>query len=149
VIDDRGHTSLPGVFAGTLLTFIPASGDFINEMGISAFPVTLIVTADGTIVQQTGQLDEAKLTHKHPVATAGLERESLEFELQTRRLQRDRQQLLVEDLERRVGELAVKSPVDGVVGRGDLEQFIRARVEPNQPLFEIITDRNVTVAYVE
>ncbi len=39
-----------------------ASGDFINEMGISAFPVTLIVTPDGTIVQQTGQLDEAKLT---------------------------------------------------------------------------------------
>lgn len=39
-----------------------ATGDFINEMGISAFPVTLIVTPDGTIVQQTGQLDEAKLT---------------------------------------------------------------------------------------
>jgi thiol-disulfide isomerase/thioredoxin len=39
-----------------------ATGDFINTMGISAFPVTLIVTADGTIVQQTGQLDEAKLT---------------------------------------------------------------------------------------
>jgi len=39
-----------------------ASGDFINEMGISAFPVTLIVTPDGTIVEQTGQLDQAKLT---------------------------------------------------------------------------------------
>jgi thiol-disulfide isomerase/thioredoxin len=42
--------------------FYDKTGDFINEMGISAFPVTLIVTADGTIVQQTGQLDEAKLT---------------------------------------------------------------------------------------
>ncbi len=39
-----------------------ATGEFINEMGISAFPVTLIVTPDGTIVEQTGQLDEAKLT---------------------------------------------------------------------------------------
>jgi thiol-disulfide isomerase/thioredoxin len=39
-----------------------ASGDFINEMGISAFPVTLIVTPDGTIVEQTGQLDQEKLT---------------------------------------------------------------------------------------
>ena len=37
-------------------------GEFINEVGIAAFPVTLFVTADGTIVQQTGQLDEAKLT---------------------------------------------------------------------------------------
>jgi HlyD family secretion protein len=62
------------------------------------------------------ELDEAKLTHHHAVETAGLEKEGLEFELQTRRLQRDRQQLLVEDLERRVGELAVKSPVDGMVG---------------------------------
>lgn len=38
------------------------SGAFIDEMGVSAFPVTLIVKADGTIVRQTGQLDEAKLT---------------------------------------------------------------------------------------
>ncbi|MFZ4719727.1 MAG: TlpA family protein disulfide reductase [Ilumatobacteraceae bacterium] len=39
-----------------------AAGDFVNTMGISAFPVTLVVTADGNIVQQTGQLNEAKLT---------------------------------------------------------------------------------------
>ncbi|MCE3284675.1 MAG: transporter permease [Steroidobacteraceae bacterium] len=62
------------------------------------------------------ELDEAKLTHHHAIETAGLEKEGLEFELQTRRLQRDRQKLLVADLERRVGELEVKSPVDGVVG---------------------------------
>jgi thiol-disulfide isomerase/thioredoxin len=37
-------------------------GEFISEVGIAAFPVTLFVAADGTIVQQTGQLDEAKLT---------------------------------------------------------------------------------------
>lgn len=62
------------------------------------------------------ELDEAKLTHDHAIETAALEKESLQFELQTRRLQRDRQKLVVADLERRVGELAVKSPVDGVVG---------------------------------
>ena len=37
-------------------------GDFISEVGIAAFPVTLFVAADGSIVQQTGQLDQAKLT---------------------------------------------------------------------------------------
>lgn len=37
-------------------------GEFISEVGIAAFPVTLFVTADGTIVQQSGQLDEAELT---------------------------------------------------------------------------------------
>jgi thiol-disulfide isomerase/thioredoxin len=38
------------------------TGQFIAKVGIAAFPVTLFVKADGTIVQQTGQLDAAKLT---------------------------------------------------------------------------------------
>jgi len=38
------------------------TGKFIAKVGIAAFPVTLFVRADGTIVQQTGQLDAAKLT---------------------------------------------------------------------------------------
>ncbi|MFM2076247.1 MAG: hypothetical protein RJA49_137 [Actinomycetota bacterium] len=38
------------------------NGEFVDKVGIAAFPVTLFVTADGTIVKQTGQLDEAKLT---------------------------------------------------------------------------------------
>lgn len=36
--------------------------DFTNDVGIAAFPVTLFVNADGVIVRQTGQLDEAQLT---------------------------------------------------------------------------------------
>lgn len=39
-----------------------SNGDFVNEVGIAAFPVTLFVDASGTIVRQSGQLDEAKLT---------------------------------------------------------------------------------------
>jgi thiol-disulfide isomerase/thioredoxin len=39
-----------------------ATGDFVNTMEIAAFPITLFVAADGTIVQQTGQLDRTKLT---------------------------------------------------------------------------------------
>jgi thiol-disulfide isomerase/thioredoxin len=42
--------------------FYDSNGDFINDVGIAAFPVTLFVNADGTIVRQTGQLDEATLT---------------------------------------------------------------------------------------
>jgi thiol-disulfide isomerase/thioredoxin len=38
-----------------------ANGAFINDVGIAAFPVTLFVNADGTIVRQTGLLDEAKI----------------------------------------------------------------------------------------
>lgn len=36
--------------------------DFVNEVGITSFPVTLFVDANGRIVRQTGQLDEAALT---------------------------------------------------------------------------------------
>jgi HlyD family secretion protein len=82
------------------------------------------------------ELDEAKLTHHHAVATAGLEKEGLEFELQTRRLQRDRQQLLVEDLERRVGELAIKSPVDGIVGTLAVTQ--KAAVQQDAALITVV-----------
>jgi HlyD family secretion protein len=82
------------------------------------------------------ELDEARLTHHHAVETAGLEKEGLEFELQTRRLQRDRQQLLVADLERRVGELEVKSPVNGVVGTLAVTQ--KAAVQQDAPLVTVV-----------
>jgi thiol-disulfide isomerase/thioredoxin len=37
-------------------------GVFVTKVGIATFPVTLFVKADGTVVKQTGLLDEAKLT---------------------------------------------------------------------------------------
>jgi HlyD family secretion protein len=82
------------------------------------------------------ELDEARLTHHHAVQTAGLEKEGLEFELQTRRLQRDRQQLLVQDLERRVADLQVKSPVDGIVGNLAVTQ--KAAVQQDAALLTVV-----------
>jgi HlyD family secretion protein len=58
----------------------------------------------------------AAVNHKHAIETAELQKESLQFELRAKRLERDRQRLVVEDLERRVVDLDVKSPVDGVIG---------------------------------
>jgi len=37
-------------------------GEFVTALGIATFPVTLFIDADGTIVRQTGQLDETELT---------------------------------------------------------------------------------------
>jgi HlyD family secretion protein len=82
------------------------------------------------------ELEESKLTHHHAVASAGLEKEGLEFELQTRRLQRDRQQFVVADLERRVGGLSVKSPVDGIVGNLAVAQ--KAAVQQDAPLMTVV-----------
>lgn len=61
-------------------------------------------------------LTTARLAHEHAIQNAALEKESLEFELKTRNLERDRQRLLVADLKRRVDQLAFRSPVDGMVG---------------------------------
>lgn len=37
------------------------NGEFLVASGLAAFPVTLFVAPDGTVVRQTGQLDEAEL----------------------------------------------------------------------------------------
>ena len=41
--------------------FYDADGEFITAAGVAAFPVTLFVTADGTVVEQTGVLDATRL----------------------------------------------------------------------------------------
>lgn len=78
----------------------------------------------------------AAVNHKHSIETAQLHKESLQFELRARRLERDRQRLLVEDLERRVGALEVRSPVDGVVGTLAVNE--RASVARDAPLLTVV-----------
>lgn len=78
----------------------------------------------------------AAVNHQHAVETAGLQKESLEFELRARRLERDRQRLVVQDLQRRVGDLTIKSPVDGVVGTLAVNE--RANVAQNAPVITVV-----------
>jgi len=61
-------------------------------------------------------LQRARLQHTHALENSRLQSESLAFELTTLGLERDRQQLMVTDLERQVQGLTVRSPVDGMVG---------------------------------
>jgi HlyD family secretion protein len=82
------------------------------------------------------ELDAARLTHEHALENGGLEKEGLVFELQTRRLQRERQQLLVADLERRVAELEIRSPVNGMVGSVAVNQ--KAAVQQDAPLLTVV-----------
>jgi HlyD family secretion protein len=70
------------------------------------------------------------------VESGGLEKEGLEFELQTRRLQLERQQLVVDDLKRRVGELEIRSPVDGMVGSVAVTQ--KAAVQQDAVLMTVV-----------
>ncbi len=60
----------------------------------------------------------------------------LSFELKAKRIARDRQRLLAEDLARQLGELNVRSPVDGQVGQLIVQQ--RANVAANAPLLSVV-----------
>jgi HlyD family secretion protein len=78
----------------------------------------------------------ATVNHKHAIETAQLQKESLEFELRAKRLERDRQQLVVENLQRRVTDLEVKSPVDGVIGTLIVAE--RTTVAQNAALLSVV-----------
>jgi len=65
-----------------------------------------------------------------------LGRESRDFEVQDRRRQVERQRLVVAELERRVGELTIRPPFDGLVATVDAQD--RDAVAQNAPLLTIV-----------
>lgn len=81
-------------------------------------------------------LRTAEIGAAHSQDDSGLEIKGIQFELQTREQQLKRQRLVVADLERRHQELAVKSPVDGVVGTVAITD--RAVVAANSPLLIVV-----------
>jgi HlyD family secretion protein len=78
----------------------------------------------------------ARLNFDHARETADLERASLALDLRTRRLERDRQALVVASLKQRVAQLSVRSPVDGQVA--NLAQPQKALVAANAPLLTVV-----------
>jgi HlyD family secretion protein len=81
-------------------------------------------------------LRNAELAHEHAVADADLFEERLAFELKASELELSRQQLLVDDLLRQVGELSIRSPVSGVVG--DLLVDQKAAVTRDTPVMAVV-----------
>lgn len=81
-------------------------------------------------------LENALLVHQHAVKDADLNKESLAFEIQTKQLQLDRQSLLVEELSRKVDELTLRSPVNGIVGNLAVQQ--KNQVTKNQPILSVV-----------
>lgn len=81
-------------------------------------------------------LENAKLVHQHAVSDGSLNQESLAFEIQTKQLQLERQALLVEELSRKVDELVMRSPVNGIVGNLTVQQ--KNQVTQNQPILSVV-----------
>jgi len=81
-------------------------------------------------------LRNAELAFRHAVADADLFDERLAFEIRASEFEVGRQQLFVEDLRRQVDELAIKSPVNGVVG--DLLVSQKEAVSRDTPVMAVV-----------
>jgi len=82
------------------------------------------------------ELARARVEYNHAVQDSQLEAESLEFETTTRELAVSRQQLVVDELQRRVEDLSILSPVNGIVGNVAVNQ--KALVNENSPLITVV-----------
>ncbi|MFO7275674.1 MAG: efflux RND transporter periplasmic adaptor subunit [Pseudomonadota bacterium] len=82
------------------------------------------------------EVETSRLNYEHARDTAALERDSLTLDLRTRRLERDRQALTVRELERKVSELTVRSPVDGMIA--NLAQNQHALVPESAPILTVV-----------
>lgn len=81
-------------------------------------------------------LEKARIALIHAEAGLHSKDDSLKFDVQSKEQAHARQVLLVEDLKRQVGELAVRSPVDGQVGQLFVAE--RASVAKDAQLLTVI-----------
>lgn len=81
-------------------------------------------------------LENAKVIHQHAVQDAQLNSESLAFDIRSLQLKVDRQQLLVDELQRQVDGLVITSPVSGIVGNREADQ--KNQVAKNQAIIGVV-----------
>ena len=81
-------------------------------------------------------VQSAQFAFDHASANAKLETESLRFEERTKHLERDRQKLIVANLARKVADLSIRSPVDGMVGSLAVNQ--KTTVAENAALLTVV-----------
>ena len=81
-------------------------------------------------------LRNAELAYKHAVADADLFDERLAFEIRASEFDVNRQQLFLDDLRRQVDDLAIKSPVSGIVG--DLLVNQKSAVSRDMPVMAVV-----------
>jgi HlyD family secretion protein len=81
-------------------------------------------------------LRSAEIRGRHASSAAALESQDVDLQLRTRRAQLERQQLALDEARRRVEELNVRAPMDGVVG--SLAVSDRMVVAANAPLMTLV-----------
>jgi HlyD family secretion protein len=81
-------------------------------------------------------LETAKVQLRHAVDDAKLNKENLEFEVQSLAQALNRQQLLVADYQRQVDSLSIRSPVDGLLGNLSVEN--KTYIIKNQLILSVV-----------
>jgi HlyD family secretion protein len=88
------------------------------------------------LLRARDNLEKADIALAHARQDSRLHRRAEAFDLRTRRVALDRQRAIVEELERQVEGLVVRSPVDGQIGQLLVAQH--ASVIANQPVLTVI-----------
>ncbi|WP_426700711.1 efflux RND transporter periplasmic adaptor subunit [Rhodanobacter sp. Col0626] len=93
--------------------------------------------ATGVEVDQAKDaLEKARIALAHAKSDLGISGDSLKFNIQAKKLAHENQMLVVQDLQRQVDDLNVKSPVDGQVGQLFIAE--RATVAKDAQLLSVI-----------
>lgn len=100
----------------------------------SSFDKGLINAADYEKAEDEVKISQ--LEFKNAIAKAALAKERLTFEIQNQASQLDRQRLVLDEMKRRMAELTIRSPVNGVVGSISIDPH--DVVTANQPLMTVI-----------
>jgi HlyD family secretion protein len=81
-------------------------------------------------------LKKAQLQFTHAQQNEKLQKEKLEFELAAKKLQLERQQYVVNDLQRQIQALDLRSPLNGVIGAVNIRE--KEAVSKNQSLISVV-----------
>lgn len=93
--------------------------------------------------ERNAEYDTAKVNYEHSLLTFESIKEQQDFELKTRQIQLQRQQLTLQNVERQVAELTALSPIDGLIGTISFRDY--HQVEENQALLTVIELENYEV----
>lgn len=127
-------------FEGYLDTVLVKPGDAVKAGDVLA-------TMDTSEIQQHLSEAEARLGSLVTQRDEALARTELS-KVRVLGAQADEVRAAIAMLTEHVARAKLSSPIDGLVGRGDLEPFLRARVEPGQALLEIVSPEQRAVVFV-
>lgn len=94
------------------------------------------VIPERDLMRARDEADTARVERDEALSTTKLEEQTLQLQIKAKQLERDRQELVVADLARRIDELNIRSPLTGVVGNLAVDQ--KTVVAANSPLLTVV-----------